>query len=391
MPRRPGNLALIVVAAASVAASLVPGAALADTVPFSKIPVLPPQAPAPAAAAAAPASPPPAGSKASPPKPDKIPATEKVEGFFPAILPEAKRKETEKEGYRYIQVFTSDKDAHDYVVDGTYNKALATPSDVHECLSSSSGSSSLSSRLSFYLRTKPYPSEEKANAERRKKGQKVSSTSTDNTLRTVREEKLTVSGDAATLDTIEAKIDLSTLGMRLVSKSSLKLTKVASGPDGMGVFAARDAKGATQFLVTHPQLPAPPSDDVREAFFDNLSDNAERLAVQTSTGTTSSSECGHARFTLTVKPGSGQMATVLGTAFLPPAPELDEAPPTPEEAAPAQPDGDEDDDGPRHQANHVQRARPVAVNVSLSQLASEDEPIVSVTFGWAGKDEKLDF
>jgi hypothetical protein len=38
-----------------------------------------------------------------------------------------------------------------------------------------------------------------------------------------------------------------------------------------------------------------------------------------------------------------------------------------------------------------QRARPVAINVSLSQLTSETSPLLSVTFGWAGKDQKLSF
>jgi hypothetical protein len=38
-----------------------------------------------------------------------------------------------------------------------------------------------------------------------------------------------------------------------------------------------------------------------------------------------------------------------------------------------------------------QRARPVAVNLSLSQLASEPAPLLSVSFGWAGKDQQLSF
>ena len=380
----PLSLAMV---AAVAAVSAAPRQATAETIPFSKIPVLPTQ---PSASAPAPKPPAPAGK--GPAQPDKIPTASKVDGFFPAILPDAKRKDAEKDGYRYVQVFTNDKDQHDYAVDGTYNKPLDTTPDVHQCLSSSSGSSTLSSRLSFYFRTKPYPYEITENARRKKLGLKPMTPASDNTVRNVHEERLTTTADSATLETIEAQIDLGTLGMRLVSKSSVKLAKVASAPGGMGVFAGRDEKGNTQFLVTRPDVPAPPSDDVRQAFMERMGEQADRLVTQLPTGATADSACGHVRFSLTSKKGSGQMATVLGSAFLPPARDADEAPPSENENV-AQEEEDENSFRAMQQrmANRIQRVRPVAINVSLSQLATEDDPLLSVTFGWAGKDEKISF
>jgi hypothetical protein len=41
--------------------------------------------------------------------------------------------------------------------------------------------------------------------------------------------------------------------------------------------------------------------------------------------------------------------------------------------------------------NRSQRARPVAINVSFSQLESESAPLLSVTLGWAGADQRLRF
>ncbi len=357
------NLSLSFIAVASLLAVVAsPQQAAADTIAFGNIPLLPAQAAPPALSAL---------------QTGKIAATEKVEGFFPAILPEAKRKDAEKEGYRYVQVFSNDKDQRDFAVDGTYNEALGTAHGVQQCLSTTWGGGGLAPRISFYMRTKPYPYQVAAAAKRKPTpAGAVASPPTNPNLRPVHQERMVVQGDALTLENIDALIDLETLGMRVVQKSSVKLAKVSAGPGGMGVFAARDEKGLTQFLVTHPELPAAPSDDVKQAFVDRLSSTADRLFTQLPTGSTAESGCGHVRFSLSTKVGGGQMATVLATAFLPPARELDEAPPDEpkgEEAA-------EDDENSfqtqmRKQRNRQQRARPVAVNVSLSQLPSEESPL----------------
>jgi hypothetical protein len=222
---------------------------------------------------------------------------------------------------------------------------------------------------------------------------KVSKEPIKDTIVQVHAERLTQIADTVTLDTTEAFVDLNTMGARAVSKSTIKLTKVATGPNNLTIYAVRDDKGSTQFLVTNPELP-PASDDDRQAQVERLSATANRLVAHAPSEFSSETECGFLRFTLAAKPGTGQMATVLATAFLPPGND---------------PDGAEEPDMSRfesaglseeqlkevraelHRETRSQRARALAVNVSLSQLASEPSPLLSVTFGWASRDEQLRF
>ena len=44
-----------------------------------------------------------------------------------------------------------------------------------------------------------------------------------------------------------------------------------------------------------------------------------------------------------------------------------------------------------HREKRSQRARTVAVNLSFSQMETEPAPLLSVTFGWVGKDQQLRF
>jgi hypothetical protein len=369
------SLSLVVFASATVAVSS-PNQASADTIPYEKIPVLPK-----------------AADDTPTPSVDKIPATEKVDGVYPAIPPEKRRKEEDKEGYRYIQVFTNPNDARDYSADGTYNAPLGTTTNVTQCLSSSTEGSGLQSRLSFYLRTKPYEWEvEWARKHKSQAVKKATPTKPADEIRQVHSEKMTIEGDSVTLETFEALLDLNTLGMRQVSKRSTKLTKVASGPGGMAVFAARDEKGLITFLATHPDLPKPPSDDVKQDFIERLRSSAETLFAQTPTGSNSESGCGHVRFTIASKAGGGQMASVFANAFLPPAQDLDEAPAQAAEKTEGSDEGEfTAEQEERKRKARVQRIRPVAMNLSVSQLASEQAPLISVTFGWAGKDERVRF
>jgi hypothetical protein len=372
------SLSLVVVASMATAVYSPPQAG-ASTIPYEKIPLLPKDSTA--------------DDTPSRPSVDKIPATEKMDGVFPAVLPEAKRKDEEKEGYRYIQVFTTANDARDYAVDGTYNAPLGTTPAAAQCLSSDEDRG-LSQRLRFYMRTKPYAWEEewaKKHKPRVVKKPTPPPKPTDQ-IHLIHGEKMTVDGDSVTVDTFEALIDLNTLGVRQLSKKSVKLAKVASGPGGMGIFAGHDEKGTIQFLATHPELPKPPSDDVKEDFVERLGDSAERLFVQTPGGSNTESGCGHARFTMASKQGGGQMASVFANAFLPPAQDLDEAPAEPVEKTENSDEGEfTEQQAERKRRMRVQRIRPFAANLSVSQLASEQSPLLSVTFGWTGKDDKVRF
>src|ERR1700733_143979 len=127
----------VIIASGLAALVASPDTARADTVPFANLPVAPPMTKA-----------------TTPPTPEKIAASEHTEGIYPAILPEAKRKSTDQEGYRYVQVFGTDREAQAYAADGTLTtNNTHQPSAARTCLTSGG---TLSPHLSLYYRTKPY-------------------------------------------------------------------------------------------------------------------------------------------------------------------------------------------------------------------------------------------
>ncbi len=376
----------LLVAAGFAAAVSSPDTALADTVPFQNLPVAPKMA-----------------KTVQPTAPEKIAAGERTDGVFPAILPEARRKATEQEGYRYVQVFATEKEASAYSTDGTMLSSTGKePTATRTCLTSGG---TLSPHLSLYFRTKPYvapkPSPQTiAMLQRMHRWppppQTASKLPAKDTVELIHVERLTQAADGATLETTEAFIDLQTMGTHAVSKSTTKLVKVATGPNSLGVYAAREEgeKGGSQFLVTNPQLPPTASEEDRQAQIQQLTSTANRLVAQMPSGVSSETGCGYVRFTLSAKPGSGQMATVLATAFLPPGSNPDDGGQEDTSRFESEDMSEEQMKAVRdmvHRDNRSQRARTVAVNLSFSQLESEASPLLSVTFGWAGKDQQLRF
>jgi hypothetical protein len=376
----------LLVAAGFAAAISSPDTAMADTVPFQNLPVAPKMA-----------------KTVDPTAPEKIAAGERTDGIFPAILPEARRKATEQEGYRYVQVFATEKEASAYATDGTMTSNTSKePTPTRTCLTSGG---TLSQHLSLYFRTKPYvapkPSPQTiAMLQRMHRWppppQKVSKLPPKDTVQLIHVERLTQAADGATLETTEAFIDLQTMGTHAVSKTTTKLVKVATGPNSLGVYAAREEgeKGGSQFLVTNPELPPTASEEDRQAQIQQLTTTANRLVAQMPSGVSSETGCGYVRFTLSAKPGSGQMATVLATAFLPPGSDPDDGGQEDTSRFESEDMSEEQMKAVRemvHRDNRSQRARTVAVNLSFSQLESETAPLLSVTFGWAGKDQQLRF
>jgi hypothetical protein len=362
-----------------------PDTALADTVPFGSLPV---------AAAFAKTDPPAA--------PEKVAGSEHTEGIYPALLPVVQRKAAEQNGFRYVQVFGSEREAQAYAADGTLtsNDTAHEASTSRTCLTSGG---TLSPHLSLYFRTKPYK-EPKPSADTIARlvrmhrwpppPVKVSKEIPKDTVELIHVEKLTRTGDAATLDTTEAFIDLETMGTHFLSKSSTKLTRVASGPNNLGVYAAREEKGASQFLITNPELPPTAVEEDRQAQIQQLQSTANRLVAQLPSGVTSDTGCGYVRFSLAAKPGGGQMATVLATAFLPPGSDPDDGGEQDESRFESEDMSEEQMKMVRemlHKQSRSQRARTVAVNLSFSQLETETAPLLSVTFGWAGRDQQLRF
>jgi hypothetical protein len=360
-----------------------PQEARAETIPFDKLPVLT----LPAAAS-------------TPEVPEKIPATEHAGGLFAVLPPLADRKSMEESGYHYVHVYASEREAQQMAAKGRTETSSDDETAPRQCIASGS---SFSPHLSFYVRTKPYmpPKPSQAEIARLVKlhrwpppPPKVEKGPHKDRVELIRSERVVQTPEAVTIETTEAFVDLETMGTRAVgTKTSQRLTRVGSGPNEIGIFAARDDKGKSVFLVTNPQIPATSVEEDRQAQLQGLRSTANRLVAQMPGGGSSETGCGYVRFTLTAKPGSGQMATVLATAFLPPSGEPDESATT-EEQFESTAMTEEQMKSIRemvHRQNRAQRARPVAINVSLSQLESENAPLLSVTLGWAGGDQKLRF
>jgi hypothetical protein len=380
----------LLVAAGLTALVASPQAASADTVPMANLPVTPPVVKIPVSSSTT---------------PDKIQASEHVDGIYPAMLPLAKRKQAEDQGYRVVTIFNSEKEAQTYATDGTQvNNQLYESSSPRTCMTRWG---SMTPRVAYSYRFKPYEPPKPTPAQiamlvkqhrwpppKPKPVPKPTKPVVEkDAVYSIHLERLGPATDTLTVETIDAYVDLQTMGARLVSKSSEKLARVGTGPNGIGVYAARDDSGKSDFLVLGPDLPAPASAADRQAQVSSLASTASRLLAQIPSGSQSIG-CGYARFSLEAKPGSGQMATVFANAFLPPAPDPSDAD---NAEPPAQSDSDDDGEQMREEleqqarTNRSQRSRPVAINVSLSQLTSEPAPLLSVTFGWAGKDQRLSF
>ena len=186
-------------------------------------------------------------------------------------------------------------------------------------------------------------------------------------------------GGKPRLDTTDAWVDIDTLGARLIQKTSTTLGRVGTGPSNVDVFATRDEKNV-QFVIR------PSTRGIDKDVPSSVVSLGTRLSAQTPSGGASMGDCGHMRVSVGVEPGSGQMATIVGTAILPPAPDDDD-----DGTQTKEKDEDDDTGAAKPKPPRDLRMRPFVASLSVSQTKSEKEPIVSVAFGWSGKDQHQRF
>jgi hypothetical protein len=294
---------LVVVATAVTAAPLSPRIAHADWVSWDRLAAAPAQTPAAAKARAA---------------PKRIPARERIADVVPQPFAREKGDPT-----RTVTVVAS----------AERTKAPPTPGGLGVCLNGHGSKRTLQLQMTGRDAT--------------------------DAVQALHIERLSADADSATLESTDAFLDLRTLGSRAVSRTTTKLSKIADGPSGVRVFAARQADGSVQFLVTGAQAPPAVHGEATgiESFLSTSLADASGAPVDHD-----QTDCRYVHFTLSVTKGTGQTANILAPA------------PTP----PAQRDPDDESD-PRAQANRL--ARAVNVVVSMSQLPSEGAPLVSVSFG----------
>lgn len=184
----------------------------------------------------------------------------------------------------------------------------------------------------------------------------------------VRSERLVRGNDdEATLEVVDAYVDAASLGARLISRSTVAMRRIASGPRNVDVYAARD-HDKVHFVVTGPDtsiLPAGSRDITRSL----------RSATTDDAGF---SQCGFLRTTMQAD-GGGRAATVFVQVPI----EIEEM---------------QQGEGPRQRGpggpgrgRTVREAviREAAVHLSVSRTSSDRSPVVSVGFGWEGESQRL--
>lgn len=170
----------------------------------------------------------------------------------------------------------------------------------------------------------------------------------------VHSERFVNDGGSARIEIVDAWVDPATKGVRKIASSALPL-KLLGSARGLEVYAAREERektNAVHFVVV-------PSSDTPNG-------RAESLVAMLGDGRNmTSSSCSHLRFALAAGTGAADSALLRTTLRLP-----------------------DREAGERSDADGEKRARvrEAAVQLGISQTKRDAQPILSLTFGWAGRE-----
>lgn len=193
-------------------------------------------------------------------------------------------------------------------------------------------------------------------------------------VRAVRLDALTVDpSGTASLTMLSAWVDPLSLGVQHVASGTLKLARVAEAY-GVTVLAARDPGGDAVHFVVRQERP-----EGRLGMFVGRHMQVRRA------DTAGHSSCGMSVLTLRALAGGGQQATVELDALL-----------AVEESEPQEPDAGRgilgilgaDRAAP---TMREMRVRTMQVHLAVSQASGDASPIVTVSFGWFGKERRQQF
>lgn len=352
-------------------------------------------APATASAASTPAySALPSGSMTPPPKdkaPVRVPKTEHVEGF--AVADPPKRQLGEGGKITNVVVFASASDAQDYTagkpgaffggrgsVDNVCFARRSQRGFVDEGSSEWAFDMEPTSRISAPWKPPPPPP----------KGQKpvagkssFSPSLGEMEVTAVHQEHFVAEGNKARIETTDAWIDPVTHGVRLIARSTLALERIGTA-QGVTLFAARGDKAL--HVVARREKPSdtpehPPSSS-REFRMANLM--RMPLMVQKSDGQTDASQCGFAHVSLKTSKGNAEMATFETQAIF-----VDTPDPKKNEKANDTEDVLKAMIRPQQDEEPEVRLRPLRATVSSTWGSKDKEPVISVSFGWAGRERQM--
>jgi hypothetical protein len=211
----------------------------------------------------------------------------------------------------------------------------------------------------------------------------------------VHSERVVQANGRTTLESVDAWVDPVTQGARVIARASLPLVQVGSAIGGVKVYAGRDERdGATrfmQFVVVRPSTSA-------------VGRAGAMMAMRQDGLTAHGSGCGHLRVALLIDPKNGDSSVVVVPV------EIASVDPTAKaradadaKAAPAEPAPSVGIKGKRFRmkrrpppppptptpttsVEREVRTRDVQLHLSVSQTSRDKEPLVAVSFGWAGRE-----
>jgi len=226
----------------------------------------------------------------------------------------------------------------------------------------------------------------------------------------VHSERVVTANGKTSLESVDAWVDPATHGARLISRSSLALEPVGSAIGGVKVYAGRDeranGKRWVQFVV------------VREGKTSAANRTGTLMGMRQDGMGVHGGGCGHLRMPLAVEANAGDSGVVLAPVELPAekdrsatsakakdeprpgdAPRAGDAKAAPKLQAVSirrkglgpktilrRIQGSESDGPPPAPEEREARLRDMQVHLSVSQTSRDKAPILSVAFGWAGRE-----
>jgi len=333
----------------------------------------------------------PAGSTTVPPTakpPARIPASEKVEGFHVGTPPKEQREDGK---ITQVMLFSKEEDAKEFATRGF---SVQGANDPTVCFSQEERMRFLASE------EEPPPAEWNAEIEPtarisapmkrpppRKKGDKASFKPSYGELpiTAIHQERFFQEEKKARVEIVDAWVDPVTHGVRLIAKKTIPLERIGSAWRGVRLYAARGEK--VVHVVARRDRPKEANVERPTKSLEFRLQNALRqpLRIEKPSGEQDHTQCGFAHVQLKAEPGAAETAMFeTNTVFVErvePARETDKG----EEERRAQFPflRGMDEDGP------ALRVRPFRATVSSTWSSKDTAPVLSVSFGWAGREREM--
>jgi hypothetical protein len=352
-------------------------------------------APAPSASGPKPVVPPPpfsalpSATTTTPPKekaPARIPKTEKVDGFFVGDPPKNQHHEGK---ITNVIVFAKEEQAKDYSAGKWWGSSPGQ--DDTTCFSqpprfrrddspAADWGSEIEPNAHIQAPMKPPPPP--------KKGEKPKSFTMqygEMEVTAMHQEKFVLQEDKkARLEIVDAWVDPVTHGVRLIGRATVPLERIGSAHHGVKLYAAKGDK--VVHVVARRDRPKEMNVDQpsKQAEFRMMNAMRQQMVVHNAAGEQDSTQCGFGHVTLKAQQGAAETAMFeTNTVFLdPPEPKSDK-----EKA-------DEDMFGfgsfgrPQDNGPGI-RVRPFRATVSSTWSSRDTSPVISVSFGWAGRERDM--